>query len=227
MSEIEQRLQQVSESLPVILDRLVFVGGGVTEILISDSAGRKPRPTEDLDCIIELASRVEYYKVEEHLRKAGYRNDPSIPPILCRWIKESLILDVMPTLEEILGFTNIWYRDAVVHPLRFALPNGLSVNIIHPVYFFATKTEAFRSRGREDFRASHDFEDIVALVNGRAELVPEMKNAEQKVLKAMREFWLPKMESANMTASIKEHLDAYEDVERMPIVVDRFKEMLK
>jgi hypothetical protein len=68
--------------------------------------------------------------------------------------------------------------------------------------------------------------EIVALMNGREELVPEMKNAKQDVLQAMRDFWLPQMESANMMAAIKEHLDAYEDVARAPVVVERFKEML-
>ncbi len=226
MSELESRLQEISESLPDILERLVFVGGGVTEILITDPAGRKPRPTLDVDCIIEVATRVEYHEIEERLRTAGYLNDPNIPPVICRWMKGSLILDVMPTLEEILGFTNIWYKGAVSRPLPHRLPNGVSVNIIHPVYYVATKTEAFLGRGKSDFRASHDFEDIVALVNGRAELIQEMKAAGQDVLKAMRDFWLPQMESANMLASIREHLDAYEDVERAPLVMDRFRQML-
>jgi hypothetical protein len=227
MSELELRLQAVSEFLPDILDRLVFVGGGVTELLITDSAGRKPRPTEDVDCIVEVASRVEYYKIEERLRKAGFLNDPTNPPVICRWVKGPLILDVMPTLEGILGFTNIWYKDAVGQPLPHALPNGLSVNIIHPVYYVATKTEAFRNRGRGNYRTSHDFEDIVALLNGRAELVLEMKSASPHVLKAMRDYWLPRMESANFKASIREHLDAYEDIERTPLIIERFRQMLE
>ena len=226
MSEIEQRLQEISETLPDIRDRLVFVGGGVTELLISDSAGRKPRPTKDVDCIIEVVSRVEYHRLEEHLRRAGYANDSSSPPIICRWLKGPLILDVMPTLEGILGFTNIWYKEAISQPLSHTLPNGVRINIVHPVYYIATKTEAFRDRGQGDYRASHDFEDIVALVNGREEIVSEMKNAKEGVRGAMRDFWLPRIESANMMASIKEHLDAYEDNERTPLVIDRFRQML-
>lgn len=135
MSEAERRLQEVSESLPDILNRLVFVGGGVTELLMTDPAGRKPRPTEDLDCIIEVATRVEYHEIESYLGKAGYLNDAGTPPVICRWVKGALILDVMPTLAEILGFTNIWYRDAVAHPMPHELPNGKSVNIIQPAYF--------------------------------------------------------------------------------------------
>src|SRR5687768_16298716 len=86
MSEVESRLQVVSQSLRDILDRLVFVGGGVTELLLTDPAGRKPRPTLDLDCIIVMASRVEYHRIEERLRMAGYRNDSGVPPVICRWV---------------------------------------------------------------------------------------------------------------------------------------------
>jgi hypothetical protein len=100
------------------------------------------------------------------------------------------------------------------------------VNIIHPVYYLATKTEAFRNRGKGDFRASHDFEDIIALVNGRAELIAEIKSARQDVLRSMKDFWLPHLKSANMIAAIQEHLDAYEDIQRTPVVIERFGEML-
>lgn len=132
----------------------------------------------------------------------------------------------MPTLEGILGFSNIWYQDAVTQPLLYTLPNGVTAKIIHPVYYIATKTEAFRSRGKADFRASHDFEDIVSILNGRVELIQEMRGAKPDVVKAMRDYWLPKLGTANMIASIKEHLDAYEDIERTPLVVERFRQML-
>jgi hypothetical protein len=40
--------------------------------------------------------------------------------------------------------------------------------------FLATKLEAFAGRGRGDYQASHDLEDIVALIDGRPELVSEI-----------------------------------------------------
>jgi len=43
-----------------------------------------------------------------------------------------------------------------------------------PPRFLATKIEAFRSRGRGDFLASHDMEDMVAVRDGRKELVGEV-----------------------------------------------------
>ncbi len=226
MSEILLRLEKIAESLPGIIDRLVFVGGGVTEILITDSAGRKPRPTEDVDCIIEVASRLEYNRIEERLRQAGFHHDSNIPPLICRWEKDEVILDVMPTMEGILGFTNRWYKDAVVSPMTLELPNGLSVNIVQSVYYLATKTEAFQTRGKGDYFTSHDFEDIAFIVNGRAELVAEMQAAESHVQNEMKDFWLPRLDTANMKAAMRAHIDAYEDNGRSPIALDRFKRML-
>jgi len=130
MFDVLERLQQAAETLPGILNKLVFVGGGVTEILITDSAGRNPRPTKDLDCIVEVASRFQYYKIEEYLRSAGYSHDQSFPPTICRWVKGSLILDVMPTIEGILGFTNKWYGCAIDEPMIHKLPSQMEVNII-------------------------------------------------------------------------------------------------
>ena len=219
------RLEQVAKLLPDILDRLVFVGGGVTELLVTNSAGRKPRPTKDVDCIVEVSSWVQYHKLEEQLRRAGLAHDTNVPPLICRWTKDSLILDVMPTLEEILGFTNIWYKDAVPSSILYRLPSGTEIHIIHPVYYFSTKTEAFRTRGKSEFRTSHDFEDIVALVNGRAALVTEMKAAKEDVFTAMKNFWTPHLESVDMLSAIKEHVDAYENNPRAPIVMDRLLNM--
>jgi hypothetical protein len=46
-----------------------------------------------------------------------------------------------------------------------------------PPYLVATKLEAFAGRGRGDLLASHDLEDIIALLDGRGELVGEIEAA--------------------------------------------------
>ena len=140
--------------MPTLVNRLVFVGGGVTELLITDAAGRKPRATKDLDCIIEVASGVNYHSVEKILRDSGFSHDKGDPPVICRWLRGELILDVMPTIGGIIGPSNIWYPEAIANPLPYRLGPQLSVSIISPVYFIATKTEAFKSRGNSDYRGS-------------------------------------------------------------------------
>lgn len=48
-------------------------------------------------------------------------------------------------------------------------------------YFLATKFEAFKDRGRNDVFVSHDLEDILTVVEGRAALVQEVKAAPDNV----------------------------------------------
>jgi hypothetical protein len=51
------------------------------------------------------------------------------------------------------------------------------------VYFVASKLAAFHGRGAEDVTLSHDLEDIIAVIDGRAEIVGEIAEAESQVRK--------------------------------------------
>jgi hypothetical protein len=74
----------------------------------------------------------------------------------------------------------------------------LKIRLVAPVYFCASKLEAFAGRGANDFHASRDLEDLIAVVDGRAELVGEIQTAagdvrsylakEIKKLISIREF---------------------------------------
>lgn len=87
----------------------------------------------------------------------------------------------MPTLSEILGFSNRWYRAAVETGIPWKLPSGLVIQLVRPEYFVATKIEAFLGRGNGDFLLSHDIEDIITVIDGRPELATEIGNAEDEV----------------------------------------------
>lgn len=52
--------------------------------------------------------------------------------------------------------------------------DGLPIRVVTGPYFLATKLDAFHGRGNGDFMASHDMEDIIALIDGRSELVDEI-----------------------------------------------------
>ena len=46
-----------------------------------------------------------------------------------------------------------------------------------PPYFLATKIDAFKGRGGGDYMASHDMEDIITVLDGRPEIVSEIRNS--------------------------------------------------
>ena len=122
----------------------------------------------------------EVRRASEHLRALGLTEDTTTGAPLCRWRYEDLIVDVMPIDEKVLGFSNRWYSPAIKSAETRSIA-GSEVRIVTPVYFVATKLEAFHGRGGRDVTASHDLEDILTVVDGRPELVSEIGAAEPEV----------------------------------------------
>jgi hypothetical protein len=114
--------------------------------IISDYKGAPDvRPTVDVDVIVEIGCYVEYITFFERLRQLGFAGDNSQGAPFCRWIIEGKILDVMPTDEAILGFSNPWYRDAISYACDYDLTEHLRIRVVTPPHFLATKLEAFRA----------------------------------------------------------------------------------
>jgi hypothetical protein len=165
--------ESVVRLLAPVVDELVFVGGCMTGILITDPAAEGIRPTRDVDAIVDVTSYAGYTILADRLRNLGLAEDRSEGAPTCRWRHVDVIVDVMPTDERILGFSNRWYSTAIetAHSLQVA---GLAVRIITPPLFIATKLEAFHGRGGDDVFISHDLEDIVAVVDGRPAIVDDV-----------------------------------------------------
>ena len=181
-----QLLEDAARLLEPLLDEVVFVGGCVTGLLITDPAAAGMRPTTDVDAIAEVYSYAEYAALSDRLRELGLTEDDREEAPTCRWRHGSLTVDVMPVDEAVLGFANRWYQPAVESAKMVDL-SGLTLRCITPVYFVATKLEAFHGRGDGDYSASHDLEDVIAVVDGRQELVDEVLEAPQDVRDYIRE----------------------------------------
>jgi hypothetical protein len=173
-----EMLERAAAALEDLSDEVVFVGGTTIELWATDPAPPEFRPTKDVDVIVEIATRMAYYAFEERLRALGFANEPQ-GDVLCRFrhVGRDFLLDAMPIEASILGFENRRQREAFPHAIEVALPSGRLIRAVPPTYLLATKLEAFSSRGNDDLYASHDFEDIVALVDNREELVNEVSTA--------------------------------------------------
>ncbi len=169
-----EQLELAARLLQPLLNQLVFVGGCATGLLITDpgTAGGI-RPTKDVDTIVEVTSYGEYEQISERLRALGLVEDAREGAPICRWRFRDLVLDVMPTDARILGFTNRWYLPAIRSAQQIEI-GRLTLRIITPVYFVATKLDAFHGRGGGDFAASHDLEDVITVIDGRPEIVDEI-----------------------------------------------------
>ena len=168
--------ESVVRLLAPVLDEFVFVGGCTTGLFITDPAAGGIRPTKDVDAIVDVTSYAKYAALSERLRALGLAEDTTPGAPLCRWRRDNLIVDVMPVDEHVLGFSNRWYPAAIETAQRLDIA-GHNVRVVTPALFIATKLEAFHGRGGDDIFASHDLEDIIAVVEGRPEIVSEVAAA--------------------------------------------------
>jgi predicted nucleotidyltransferase len=214
-------LEDVAAKLGGLREQTVLVGGCAVGLLITDAARPPVRATTDVDLVIEIATRGEYYEFSERLRERGFKE--VVGDVMCRWRHGILIVDVMPTKQEILGFSNQWYAAAVQSPMRATLPSGNDLWVVIPPLFVATKIEAFHGRGNNNFAESHDIEDIVNLVDGRKELVDEIIHSNS----TLRDYLRSEMDdflADGLTDSLPWHFapDAANQA-RIPIVIERLR----
>ena len=187
-----EMIKQVAKGLGPLRPKVVFLGGSATGFHITDKAEPEVRVTKDVEIIVEVASRVDYHQLEETLRELGFFQKMQKDDPIWRWYLKDVIIDVMPTNENILGFSNRWYLPAIRNSVTIELERKLEIQIVTAPYFLGTKLDAFFGRGRGDYLASHDMEDIIYLINGRVEILEEVKNSEpdlkKYIIKSLKGF---------------------------------------
>ena len=206
-----------------LVEELVFVGGSTTGLFITDEASVDVRPTKDVDAIVEAATYSKYIDFEQRLEKAKFRRDISEDAPICRWIKGKTIFDILPIEGNILGFRNSWYVGAVETATFYEIEPNVNIRVVTPPYFLATKLEAFSDRGKNDYLESRDIEDIIAVVNGREELIQEIIHAPDDVRAFIANYIADLLSQRGFTDAIPGHLNP--DSSRISIVMDRLRQI--
>lgn len=170
------RLKAISNALELLNEEVVFVGGAIL-VLYADKPVIDIRNTNDVDVIIDILSYSHRAKVEDRLREIGFQHDME-SGIVCRYKIQGLIVDIMPTNEPSIGFHNIWYQQAFSCAISKELDERTTIKIPTAPHFIATKFEAFRSRGHYDGYSSHDFEDIIFVLQNSTTIWEEMNSAD-------------------------------------------------
>ncbi len=222
------QLIKAAETLRPLLGELVFVGGSVTGLLITEEAAGEARSTLDVDAIAEITSYAEYVAFGDRLRTLGFVEDTTEDAPLCRWTHRGIILDVMPLNGKILGFSNRWYRAAMESALTHRLKKDLEIRVVTAPLFLATKLEAFKGRGKGDFFGSRDLEDLISVVDGRANLVAEVQaEAAELRLYVRSEINRLLAKPAFLDALPGYLLPDAASQARLSVVLQRFAELLK
>ncbi|MFO1251892.1 MAG: hypothetical protein U1E77_12380 [Inhella sp.] len=215
-------LRRVAVALGDLREQLVFVGGAVAGLLVTDPLADSVRATRDVDAVVST-NRAMFHRIEEKVAERGFVRDAS-SDVICRWVhrESGVLFDLMPVQPEVLGFTNRWYAHAVQTAETVDLGEGVTIRLVSAVAFVATKLEAFISRGEGDFMASHDLEDVLNIVDGREELALELRAAPTELRAAVAATLAPLLANPDF-ANVLPGLIAEPD--RAGLVMERLRNL--
>lgn len=173
--------KKIARALGDINEKVVYVGGAVVSLYIDDTSADDVRPTKDLDLTLKIASLGALEALRLDLVERGFVQTAN-EKLVCRFRYEDVLVDVMST--EAVGWApaNRWFASgfdlAFIHSL-----DEIDIKLLPLPYFLATKFDAFFDRGIKDLWASHDFEDIIYLLNYASDIAAQIIHAENKVKK--------------------------------------------
>ncbi len=219
-------VEMVAARLDVLLERVVFVGGCAAGLLITDPALPAIRATVDVDVVVEAATLASYHKLEREVARAGFERDRREGAPVCRWRLREAVLDLMPSDKAVLGFANRWYPLAVrtAHPV--VLPSGAAIRLVRAPVFVATKLEAFFDRGGDDFLMSHDLGDVLAVVDGREELIAEFDGADAALTRFVGETFARLLATPRFSDYLGGHLPGDDASQaRLPLLEARLAQL--
>lgn len=197
-----QRIARITRALGTLAEEVVFIGGAIAPLLHTDPPFDEPRPTKDADGVTASQNYRHVGELHEMLRVRGFRQDLMERKHMHRWLSpDGDTFDLVPAGAHLGGSGQIWDSIAIETRVSLTLDDGLVIYHASAPAFLAMKWAAFEDRGQSDPLASHDLEDIFALIAARPPLVGEVRSAPAEV----REFIASK--TKGLLAD-----DAYEDL---------------
>ena len=172
--------RKIAQALGALNEQVVFVGGAVVSLYIDDPTAEDVRPTKDLDISLEIASLGALEDLRVSLLQKGFYQSAE-DDVICRFRYEDIKVDVMGT--EPVGWApaNRWFAPGFKHRIPYVL-DEITIHILPLPYYLASKLEAFYDRGITDPRTSHDFEDIVYLLNYTSDLKVQIQSSDYDLM---------------------------------------------
>ena len=127
------RIKAVSNALAKLQTPVVFAGGATVSLYADIDFREEARPTDDVDVVLELVAYINYAAVEVQIRAIGFVNDIH-SKVICRYKYKGLIVNIMPTDENVFGFSNKWYAPGFKQAIDFEIDKQHIVKIFPAAY---------------------------------------------------------------------------------------------
>lgn len=215
---------EVAKALRELKNQMVFIGGAVVSLYADDPAADEIRPTGDIDMTINLMNFSNWVRMQERLAELRFFPDP-YGHAICSHKYKDIPVDIMPAEDGQLGPSNKWYKLGFEN-LWTVKAVDEEIQILSAPAYLATKLEAFKSRGN-DYRTSHDFEDIVYLFDNRMTIVPEIEQAHPDIKGFLLQEINKILESPHLEEILSAHLHPFVIDERYPVVLGKMQQITK
>lgn len=172
------RVAAVARALGDLAGDVVFIGGAIAPLLEIDPPFREARITSDVDAVTASHTYADTEALRVRLEARGFRQDPKDRKHVHRWRDPSGIpFDLVPAGEHFGGIGNPWDAIGIASAVEATLAGGVKIRHVTAPAFLAQKWSAHHDRGRDDPLASHDLEDVLALLASRPTITEEVAAA--------------------------------------------------
>lgn len=220
------RIIAVVGDLGALANDVVFIGGAIAPLLHTSSPLPRPRPTKDVDGVLASYRYGDADQLHQALRERGFRHDTTRTGHIHRWIAPSGVLfDLVPAGDHIGGSGNPWDAEAISSAVDVTV-EGVTFRHASAPAFIAMKLAAFGDRGGGDVRASHDVEDVVALIASRETIVRDIDSAAPAVRDRLRAFAVSLLGSGLAEEIVAGHLNNADDrALTLRVTLDRIQKL--
>jgi hypothetical protein len=214
---------EVAAALQDIKQHMVFVGGAVVSLYTDDPAADEIRPTHDIDLTLNIINLNHWKEVQEKLATLGFHPDP-FGHAICSYKYKDIPVDIMATEDGPLGPANRWYKMGFEN-LWIAKAKDQKIKMLSAPCYLATKFEAFNSRGN-DYRTSHDIEDIIYVLENRVAIVEEIAKEDSRITTFIKAQLQSIVDKSLLQEVLLAHIHPIMIEERMPIVEEKITQIL-
>ena len=215
---------EIAEALKDIKQEMVFVGGAIISLYTDDPAADEIRPTQDVDMTINILNLGHWEEVQKKLSELGFQPDP-FGHAICSYKYNDIPVDIMATEDGPLGPSNRWYKVGFKNLWNVKVKDQ-EIKILSAPCYLATKFEAFKNRGN-DYRTSHDIEDIIYVLDNRIDIVSEITEGEPSILLFIREQLQIIINKGILKEVLVSHIHPLMLDERIVIVEEKIEQILQ
>ena len=217
-------VEKVALALGELNEDVVYVGGAVISLYVTDEGAEQARPTKDIDISVQVSTYSQMDILREKLAAKKIYPAPT-ETVLYRYSYEDILIDFIPYEDTPLGPTNPWLKPGFkkAYPVKIG---SVEIRILPVSLFLASKWEAFKSRG-SDPRMSHDFEDIIYIIDNNLNLVDDVIMAEKDVQLFLKEMSKKIVSHSSRNEIIECHINPFTMEERRNLVIDKLERILE